>query len=54
VRLSDRVVMLAPRPGRVLSEHRIDLPRPRRIESAEVAEVAAFLLDTLKAAHAVD
>ena len=54
VRLSDRVIMLAPRPGRVLSEHRIDLPRPRRIESAEVAEVAAYLLDTLKAAHAVD
>ena len=54
VRLADRVVMLAPRPGRILSEHIIDLPRPRRIESAEVATRAAFLLDALKAAHAVD
>jgi NitT/TauT family transport system ATP-binding protein len=54
VRLADRVVMLAPRPGRILSEQRIDLPRPRRIESAEVAQLAAHLLDQLKAAHAVD
>jgi NitT/TauT family transport system ATP-binding protein len=54
VRLADRVVMLAPRPGRILSEHPIDLPRPRRIESAEVATRAASLLDALEAAHAVD
>jgi NitT/TauT family transport system ATP-binding protein len=54
VRLADRVVMLAPRPGRILSEHHIDLPRPRRIESPEVATRAANLLDLLKAAHAVD
>jgi NitT/TauT family transport system ATP-binding protein len=54
VRLADRVVLLAPRPGRILSEHTIDLPRPRRIESAEVATRAAALLDALEAAHAVD
>jgi ABC-type nitrate/sulfonate/bicarbonate transport system ATPase subunit len=27
--LADRVVVLAPRPGRVVLDHRIDLPRPR-------------------------
>ena len=54
VRLADRVVMLEPRPGRILSTHTIELPRPRRIESAEVATRAAHLLDLLKAAHAVD
>lgn len=27
---SDRVIVLSPRPGRILEEVRIDLPRPRR------------------------
>ena len=54
VRLADRVIMLRPRPGRFLSSHDITLPRPRRIESAEVATRAAELLDALKAAHAID
>ncbi|RYZ12141.1 MAG: ABC transporter ATP-binding protein [Comamonadaceae bacterium] len=31
--LSDRVVVLAPRPGRVVETLRIDLPRPRTIET---------------------
>jgi ABC-type nitrate/sulfonate/bicarbonate transport system ATPase subunit len=28
--LADRIVVLAPRPGRIVLEQRIDLPRPRR------------------------
>lgn len=32
VLLSDRVVVLSPRPGRVVAELTIDLPRPRRAE----------------------
>ena len=32
VLLSDRVVVLSPRPGRVVAELAIDLPRPRRAE----------------------
>ena len=27
--LADRVVVLTPRPGRIVLDHRIDLPRPR-------------------------
>jgi NitT/TauT family transport system ATP-binding protein len=30
--LGDRVLVLSPRPGRLVSEHVIDLPRPRRID----------------------
>jgi NitT/TauT family transport system ATP-binding protein len=29
IALSDRVVVMSPRPGRILEEYRIDLPRPR-------------------------
>jgi NitT/TauT family transport system ATP-binding protein len=35
--LGDRVLLFSPRPGRVRDEFRIDLPRPRDINSVEVA-----------------
>ena len=41
VRLGDRVVLLSSRPGRVIDEFAVPDPRPRRIDSAEVAELAA-------------
>lgn len=47
-RLADRVVLLASRPGRVAAAFDIDLPRPRRIESAPVAEKAAEITDRLR------
>ncbi|MGO8727504.1 MAG: ABC transporter ATP-binding protein [Streptosporangiaceae bacterium] len=48
-RLGDRVIVLSSRPGRVIDE--VSLPRtgPRRIDSAQVAEVAAGLTDRLRA-----
>jgi NitT/TauT family transport system ATP-binding protein len=49
VRLGDRVVLLSSRPGRVVADHRIDIAHPRRIESPEVAEVAATIIDQLRA-----
>jgi NitT/TauT family transport system ATP-binding protein len=49
VRLADRVVLLSSRPGRVVGEFPLDLPRPRRIDSPEVAEHAAAITDQLRA-----
>ena len=36
--LSDRVLLLTPRPGRLLREFQIDLPRPRTLEMQETPE----------------
>ncbi|MGB2756698.1 MAG: ABC transporter ATP-binding protein [Acidimicrobiia bacterium] len=48
VRLGDRVLLLASRPGRVLAEYPIDIPRPRRIESPEVGAVATVITQALR------
>jgi NitT/TauT family transport system ATP-binding protein len=48
VRLGDRVVLLSSRPGRVLAEFAVDIARPRRIDSAEVASLAATITDQLR------
>jgi len=47
-RLADRIVLLSSRPGRVIYETRVDVPRPRRIDSPEVAAVAADVTDRLR------
>ena len=49
VRLGDRVVVLSSRPGRVLSEFPVEIARPRRIDSSEVATLAATITDQLRA-----
>ena len=49
VRLGDRVVLLASRPGRVAEIFPVEIPRPRRIDSAEVATLAAAITDRLRA-----
>jgi NitT/TauT family transport system ATP-binding protein len=49
VRLGDRVVLLASRPGRVAEVFRVEIPRPRRIDSTEVATLAATITDRLRA-----
>jgi NitT/TauT family transport system ATP-binding protein len=40
VRLADRVVLMGTRPGRVLHEEMIDLPRPRDANDARVSALA--------------
>ena len=54
VRLADRVVLMTSSPGRVKLDEQISIPRPRRIDSAEVAELASELTEALReevAAH---
>jgi NitT/TauT family transport system ATP-binding protein len=43
VRLGDRVVLLSSRPGRVVEEFPVPMERPRRIDSPEVAALAATI-----------
>jgi NitT/TauT family transport system ATP-binding protein len=49
VRLGDRVVLLASRPGRIAETFTVDIARPRRIDSTEVATLAATITDRLRA-----
>jgi NitT/TauT family transport system ATP-binding protein len=47
-RLGNRIVLLSSRPGRVVWERRVDVARPRRIDSPEIAAVAAEVTDRLR------
>lgn len=46
--LGDRVVLFSPNPGRIREQFRIDLPRPRDINSVELAEHATVITRALK------
>jgi sulfonate transport system ATP-binding protein len=46
--LGDRVVLLSPSPGRVREEFAVKLPRPRDINTAEVATIAQRITGALK------
>jgi len=48
VRLGDEVVVLSSRPGRVVDRVPIEIPRPRRMDSPEVATAAAAITDQLR------
>ncbi|MEP6661577.1 MAG: ABC transporter ATP-binding protein [Acidimicrobiales bacterium] len=47
-RLADRIVLLTSRPGRVAAEFAVDISRPRRIESPDVAALAVRVTDRLR------
>ena len=47
-RLGDRIVLLSSRPGRIAWQTTVDVPRPRRIDSPEVATIAAEVTDRLR------
>lgn len=48
VRLGDRVLVFTSRPGRVAQEIRVELPRPRSLDSPELAVIAGRITDRLK------
>jgi len=48
VRLGDRVVLLSSRPGRVVAEFPVEIPRPRTVDSLQVTELAAMITDRLR------
>ncbi|EXG79150.1 ABC transporter ATP-binding protein [Cryptosporangium arvum] len=48
VRLGDRVILLASRPGRVIEEFEVEAPRPRRLDSPDVAALAGRVTERLK------
>ncbi|WP_371934564.1 ABC transporter ATP-binding protein [Mycobacterium sp. TY815] len=54
VRLADRVVLLSARPATVVEEFAVALPRPRDINTAEVAELAAHITEQLNRSARVD
>jgi len=47
-RLGDRIVLFTSRPGRVAATFDVAIPRPRRIESPEVSELAGRVTARLR------
>ena len=41
---ADRIIMFSANPGRIVSEYKIDLPRPRHIEDADFIGLRSELL----------
>ena len=50
VALGDRVLVFSPRPGRIVREFRIDLPRPRSLEDHSLVDESAEILSVLREA----
>ena len=46
--LGDRVMLFSPHPGRIREQFKIDLPRPRDINSVELARHATEIMASLK------
>jgi NitT/TauT family transport system ATP-binding protein len=46
--LGDRVVLMSPNPGRIREEFTVDLPRPRDMNSTELAQIAQRIMSNLK------
>ncbi len=47
--LGDRVLVFSPRPGRIVAEYTVDLPRPRALEDHALVDMAADIVQVLRA-----
>jgi len=52
--LGDRVVLFSPNPGRICQEFKIDLPRPRDINSVDLAHYSTEITMALKGFTSTD
>jgi NitT/TauT family transport system ATP-binding protein len=48
VALADRVLVFSPRPGRIIAEFKIHLPRPRSLEDVAVVQKTAEIMHVLR------
>ncbi len=48
VLLGDRILVMSPSPGRILAEHRIDLPRPRRMDHPDIMPISRQVLASME------
>lgn len=51
--LGDRVVVMSPRPGRIVAQHIITLPRPRQIEDVATTQFTRRILEDLQLKEAL-
>jgi sulfonate transport system ATP-binding protein len=52
VRLAHRVILLSNRPGRIIAEHSIDVQRPRRTDTGQIAELVSAITADLQGQEA--
>ena len=53
VLLSDRIIVMTPRPGRIAADIRVPLPRPRSIDMVQTPQFQAIALEARNALHPV-
>lgn len=54
VALGDRVLVFSPRPGRIVREFQVDLPRPRKLEDHSLVDLTKEIMAILSSAMSAD